>query len=170
MPRTLIALAIVAVLSGTVLRVFNHRNTPAGPLAVTREDWTYEDVASLTAVGVVRVIDGDTIVVRAGATELHVRLFGASAPEHDQRCGPAATDGLRALAGSQVLLLADQRQTDRYGRQLRYVFTPDGRSIDGALIAHGLAQAWREDGQFRERLIAIEDTAHRDRRGCLWGG
>lgn len=158
----------MAVLSGVVLRVFSHRDAVTSPLAATPQDWAYADISALTPVSVVRVIDGDTVVVRAGATELHVRLFGASAPEHDQRCGPEATDGLRALAGSQVLLLADQRQTDQYDRQLRYVFAPDGRSIDGALIAHGLAQAWRKDGQFRERLGAIEDVARREHRGCLW--
>ena len=51
---------------------------------------------------------------------------------------------------------------------MRYAFTLDGRSIEAALIDDGLATAWRQDGAFREQLLAIEDDARDADRGCLW--
>ena len=59
-------------------------------------------------------------------------------------------------------------QPNRFQRELRYVFTPAGRSIDAALLDEGYAHAWREDGALKPILIPIEEAAHAAHRGCLW--
>ncbi len=67
-----------------------------------------------------------------------------------------------------MLLVPDARATDPFGRELRYVFTSDGRSVDAALVSEGLAHAWREDGSRRDALVAAEERARSSRVGCLW--
>lgn len=120
-------------------------------------------------VEVTRIIDGDTLDVRAADTTIRVRLYGVNTAERGEACYREATERLTVLAGNRVLLLPDARQTDQYGRELRYVFTTEGHSIDAALVREGLAKAWREDGSRRAELIALENAARTAKTGCLWG-
>ena len=123
-----------------------------------------------TPVEVSRIIDGDTLDVRAAETTIRLRLYGVNATERGQACYREATERLTTLAGNRVLLLPDARQTDQYGRELRYVFTADGQSIDAALVREGLAKAWRDDGSRKAALVALEDAARTSKTGCLWSG
>ena len=115
-----------------------------------------------------RVIDGDTIDVRVDVAEERVRYYGVDTPERGDACFSEATDRNEQLVGDTVLLLPDARERDRYGRLLRYVFDTQGRSIDGQLIAEGLAHAWTEDGAYRDQLIEVEALASAGDVGCLW--
>ena len=121
-------------------------------------------------VDVVKIVDGDTIDVQAAQTELRVRLYGVDTPERGDRCFKEATDRTRALAASQVQLVSDARLQDSFKRELRYVYTAAGESIDAALIREGLALAWREDGSQRAALTALEERARSAKTGCLWSG
>lgn len=145
------------------------RRAERGPLVHEEDGWHLEDTAETVGVSVVGVIDGDTLDVRAfGGEQLRVRLFGVDAPERGEACYDEATLRLRQLAADELLLLRDERLEDESGRELRYAFTPAGRSIDATLIDEGLATAWRQDGAFRDQLVAIEDAAREADRGCLW--
>jgi endonuclease YncB( thermonuclease family) len=125
--------------------------------------------AGAIAVRVVEVIDGDTFeIADAGGQQFTVRIFGIDTPERGEFCYQEATDRLRELAGSEVLLVADDRLQDPGGRELRYVYTSAGDSIDAALLEEGLAEAWTEDGALRDELVAIEQEARNANRGCLW--
>jgi endonuclease YncB( thermonuclease family) len=108
--------------------------------------------------------------VVAAQERLRVRFYGIDTPERGQPCFSEATARTTALVGREVVLVPDARLQDRNGRELRYVFGTDGRSIDATLIAEGLALAWRDDGVLRDRLVAIEDGARAAKRGCLWAG
>jgi len=130
--------------------------------------WYATATLALTSVDVERVIDGDTLDVQALSTLLRVRVFGIDTPERGERCAEAATTRLTALTVGGVQLLADERLRDSVGRELRYLFTPAGLSIDAVMIEEGLAHAWREDGALRDVLVATEDGARSARRGCLW--
>jgi endonuclease YncB( thermonuclease family) len=122
--------------------------------------WEYSaGVEELPPVNVERVIDSDTLEVSAGGELLRVRLFGVDAPARGEACFDVATERLRRLAGRQVRLLHDERLTDDGGRELRYVFTPEGISLDAQLIVEGLAIAWRRDGALRDILVALERDA-----------
>jgi micrococcal nuclease len=124
--------------------------------------------ARLERADVVRVIDGDTIVVRLSGTEEHIRYYGINTTEHGQPCFQEATDRNRELIGQSVLLLPDARDRDRYGRLLRYVFDASGASVDARLVGEGYAHAWRQDGAYRSQLIALEDQVQAAKIGCLW--
>lgn len=102
------------------------------------------------AVEVVRVIDGDTIIVDRGSQEERVRILGIDAPEvaRDGRPGEACAVEATALteeltAGADVVVVIDpsQSEADRYGRTLAYV-EADGQDISGELLSAGLAEVY----------------------------
>lgn len=128
------------------------------------------DVSSMELAPVVRIVDGDTLHVDFEGHDESVRLYGIDAREVGQPCAADATARLRTLAGGSVLLRRDARDRDRYGRLLRYVYTPSGESIDAALVREGLAHAWRADGVLRGAIEAVELQAKSSSRGCLWAG
>lgn len=138
---------------------------PELPPGVFRHD----DPASLPSAIVMEVIDGDTIEVRLEGEAETVRYYGIDTPERRERCYEEAKKRNKELAGRHVLLLEDARSHDGGGRLLRYVFTLDGLSIDAALVAEGFARAWTRDGYYRDALVALEEEARREGRGCLWG-
>jgi micrococcal nuclease len=115
------------------------------------------------------VIDGDTIDVRIEGRFERVRYFGVDTPERGDRCYREALDRNEQLLGESVLLLADSRDRDSFGRSLRYVFLADGTSVDATLVAEGFGWAWREDGRYRDDLVGFESQAEAADRGCLWG-
>ena len=134
------------------------------------DEWYRDDLESpnLVPVEVLEVIDGDTLDVAAGGTTLRVRAYGFDTPERGERCYYEALDRLEELVGSRMLLLADERLEDPGGRQLRYLYTPDGLLIDAVMVAEGYAEAWRADGSLRTMLGAIESDARDAEGGCLW--
>lgn len=126
------------------------------------------DPSLLTPARVLHVVDGDTIDVELNGEEERVRYYGIDTQERGDRCFDEATDRNTELIGANVLLLDDARNRDRSGRLLRYVFDASGRSVDARLVAEGLAYAWRDDGAYRNDLIALEEQAQAAGAGCLW--
>ena len=118
---------------------------------------------------VLRVIDGDTIVVSGNR---HVRYIGIDTPEvHPQLepLGREATDyNMKLLRGGAVRLEKDVSETDRFGRLLRYVHA-DGILVEAELVREGLALAIRypPDIRYAVCLEALQEEARQARRG-LW--
>ena len=123
---------------------------------------------SLQAAEVEEVIDGDTIDVRIDGIETRIRYFGVDTPERGRACYREAIDRNETLLGDTVLLLADARTEDDFGRLLRYVFLPDGTSVDATLVAEGFGLAWTRDGRYRDEIAVLEREAEASGRGCLW--
>jgi len=128
---------------------------------------------------VVRVVDGDTIVVRTGGRDRRLRYIGVDTPEladprqQVERIARAASAANRALvAGSQVVLEKDVSETDRFGRLLRYVWLKTaGRwtLVNLELVRRGFAQVatYPPDVKYVELFRAAEAEARNARRG-LW--
>lgn len=125
---------------------------------------------------VVRVIDGDTIKVRRGRALVTVRILGMDTPEtHDPRkpvqCfGPAAAArAQRLLAGRRVSLAGDPTQSrlDKYGRELDYVWLPDGTLYDWEMIRDGYAHeyTYKSPYEFRNVFLAAQAQARAAGRG-----
>ncbi len=137
---------------------------------------------------VVRVIDGDTIVVKIDGKLEKVRLLGVDCPETKaQRNKPFEYDaitnltylakwGLKAkeftkryLEGKIVELEFDDNAgvRDRYGRLLAYIYV-NGTDFNALLIEKGLARVYVE-GKFKkkEEYLELEKFARINRIG-LW--
>jgi endonuclease YncB( thermonuclease family) len=101
---------------------------------------------------VIRVIDGDTIVVRpleeTQRPSYTVRLLGIDSPERSpQECGSdLAMQSARELAprGRRVLLKTDPTQPlfDRFDRLLAYVQLSNGPQLNRAQVTRGWAKAF----------------------------
>jgi micrococcal nuclease len=99
---------------------------------------------------VLRVVDGDTVVVQVGGSEETIRLIGIDTPESVARdepveCyGPEASDRLGQLLprGTAVRLERDVEPRDRYGRLLAYVHrVQDNLFVNHDQVARGFAEA-----------------------------
>lgn len=121
-----------------------------------------------------RVTDGDTI--RVSCLDAPVRLLLVDAPEvarggRPGECfGDESREFLRRLLsrGSTVELEAGVRDTDPFGRYLRYVHA-GGELVNERLVREGYAVRYRaaEDTRHRDRIAAAEDEARAAGRG-LW--
>lgn len=95
-------------------------------------------------VTVTQVVDGDT--VRLADRQL-VRFIGINSPEIDHQHGQsepfaeAARDQLKKIIGKDTTLLLQfgEEKTDRHGRWLAHIFTPDGTNVQQQLLQQGLA-------------------------------
>jgi micrococcal nuclease len=138
---------------------------------------------------VVRVVDGDTVIVRRGSSDERVRLIGVDAPEvHESeklerdlaRSGQDRATvhalGLRAsaftraeLLGHTVGLERDVEARDRYGRSLYYLWLPDGTFFNAELVRMGYARIMTIPPNVRyvRQLRTLEREARAHGRG-LW--
>ena len=127
---------------------------------------------------VVRVVDGDTLVVSIGGVEQRVRLIGMDTPETKKpdtpvQCyGPEASERTTELlpAGSGIRLERDAELNDKYGRLLAYVYK-DGEtvSINEQLLADGDARILRvpPNTAYASHFASVARTAEAAGRG-LW--
>ncbi|MDX6225812.1 MAG: micrococcal nuclease [Frankiales bacterium] len=125
-----------------------------------------------------RIVDGDTFWVRASGAGLlpvgrrvKVRLLEYDTPERGQCWFAEATARLAQLTpvGSVVWLESDRELLDRYGRSLRYVWTPRGVLVDAEMVRLGMGRALlvRPNAARIDLIRAAERDAMRARRG-LW--
>ena len=131
-----------------------------------------------SGLGVIRVVDGDTLHVSLDGQDVTVRLIGIDTPETVKsgspvECfGPEASDyATQALSGKTVTLEYDasQGRADRYGRTLAYVWIelPEGgrRLFNLDAVVRGYAEerqygasrfAWQSE--FREAEMAAQEA------------
>jgi micrococcal nuclease len=143
--------------------------TPADPLPE----------AATTEARVVRVTDGDTIVVELGGADYRVRYIGMDTPESVKPGTPVEKMALEASAankalveGKTVLLEKDVSETDRYGRLLRDVWVMrEGRLmlVGLELVRTGFAQVstYPPDVRYVDRLLEAQAAARMAAVG-LW--
>ncbi len=127
-------------------------------------------------VPVVRVIDGDTIVVRLDGEEEDVRVIGVDTPETVKPDTPVQCFGERAshftkrlLEGRRVRLVFGVERHDVYGRLLAYVQLGD-RFVEAMLARRGLARPLTipPNDRFAPLLERLARHAALAGRG-LWG-
>lgn len=127
---------------------------------------------------VIRVIDGDTIIVDIHGIQERIRLIGVNTPETvDPRrtveCfGKQASQFLKdTLEGKSVSLATDPTQGDRdkYGRLLRYVFLEDKTFINKIIIKEGYGHeyTYRIPYKYQKEFKQAQENARLEKRG-LW--
>ena len=150
------------------------------PATFGQEPGGYEDA------DVVRVVDGDTAIVRitgrvegpgAGAAvvgrEYSVRFLGIDTPESVKPNSPVECFGKEASAattallhGAHVRLVKDVEETDQYDRLLRYVYLGD-EMANARLVVNGYAQVYTYPPNVRhaDLFVALEGDARDHNRG-----
>ena len=124
---------------------------------------------------VLRVIDGDTLLVDVEGSKEKVRLIGVNTPEtrHPeigaQYFGKEAsryTEG--RLQGKRVRLETDVEERDQYGRLLAYVWLGD-ELFNATLIEEGMAQVMTvpPNEHYRDRFQQLQNEARKKGVG-MW--
>jgi micrococcal nuclease len=127
---------------------------------------------------VVRVVDGDTVVVAVGGVEESVRLIGIDTPESVARDRPDECFGVEAAQrlaellppGTVVRLTRDVEPRDVYDRLLAYMQRePDGLFVNAAQVGDGyaIAKDYPPNTTYRADLERAERAARAAGRG-LW--
>lgn len=102
---------------------------------------------------VLRVVDGDTVDVRARVwlgknIVVRVRLAGIDAPEHKSRCAAErrladqAHRQMQRLVGGSQVALRQVRYAKYAGRVIAEVWTPQAGKVSSTMLSAGLARAY----------------------------
>src|SRR5262245_31186132 len=164
---------LVAFLVGVPLAILL-----ADPPETTAPKIPVKDFSKATAHRVLRVIDGDTIVISLDGKETKVRLIGVDTPETVDFRKPVEAFGKEAsrftsnlLQGKSVYLEYGQEKSDKYGRTLAYVYrAPDVLFINLEIIRQGYGHAYTEFPPFEHmELFRHYEKAAREAKRGLWG-
>ena len=139
---------------------------------------------------VIHVIDGDTVKLRIGSRQEHVRLIGIDTPEarpnrrselqsarshQDQstilKLGHQSTEYTRRLLpkGSTVQLESDREPRDHYNRLLGYLWLANGTMANEEILraGYGYLLTVPPNIKYRDRLASAFNEARKQKRG-LW--
>ena len=122
---------------------------------------------------VLSITDGDTIRVDRGHGSEPVRYIGMNTPEVGDPGGAEATaENARLVEGMEVVLERDVRDTDDFGRLLRYVWIDTGSGwtfVNLELVRRGFAEAatYPPDVRYADVFLAAEQAARTAEVG-LW--
>lgn len=125
---------------------------------------------------VVRVVDGDTIVIDYNGTGEKVRLIGIDTPESvhpdadkNTKWGNTASDYTKyMLSGKYVGVEFDVEQTDKYGRLLAYVYL-DGKMYNKTLLENGFAKVstYPPNVKYVDEFVQLQKQARENKIG-IW--
>lgn len=121
---------------------------------------------------VVRVIDGDTVILEGGE---RLRYLGVDTPELNECYGREAfLFNANLVKGKTLALYFDRQKRDRYQRLLAYAFLTDGTFVNAWLVRQGYATTWilspniaRGVGGTPPAILDAENVARAAGRG-LW--
>jgi micrococcal nuclease len=140
---------------------------------------TFRPTGPTETAKVVRIVDGDTIIVRLGGQDRRLRYIGMDTPETVAPGVPIEWLGREAsranaalVEGRTVTLEKDVSETDRYGRLLRYVWQVDGECwtlVNLELVRQGYAQVETDPPDVRYATLFVEaQRSARDAGLGLW--
>ena len=122
---------------------------------------------------VVRIVDGDTLVLAGGAK---VRVLGLDAPEMERDGHPADFLAHKAKAvladltlNKTIALEYDRLRYDHYGRLLAYLWLPDHTLVNAELVRQGLARVYfiTPNLRYQKVLLTAQQEAIEAQRG-VW--
>jgi endonuclease YncB( thermonuclease family) len=114
---------------------------------------------------VVKVSDGDSLVVRVETKEVKVRLDSIDAPELRQPFGKQSQASLAQLCAARTARVLD-RGLDRYGRTIGLIEC-DGVDANAEQVRRGMAWVFERYAPRNSPLYGLQGEARGSRRG-LW--
>ncbi len=167
-------------LLGILAVVFAYAGTQvaSAPESNTLPTLPTPDFSKLTAYPVVRVVDGDTIVVSDKGKDVKVRLVGVDTQETVHPTKPvehydkeASRFTTNLLKGESVYLVGEPLPgvLDQYGRFLAYVYrAPDGLFVNAEIIRQGYGHAYTKiPSKYMQQFRQLERFARKAEKG-LW--
>ena len=149
-----------------------------------------QELGEFEEASIVRVVDGDTIIVMVDQYEYKVRLIGVDTPEsvasqeylertgkENTKEGKDASQFTKDLLSNYdtVYLQKDTSETDRYGRLLRYVWLeiPDNqydineiatKMLNGVLISNKVANVatYEPDTKHADDFLMLKEESERE--------
>lgn len=115
---------------------------------------------------VVRVVDGDTLVLAEGSQKITIRLAEIDAPERTQPYSQVSRRNLEALCRHAKAVEVMPVDTDRYGRTVAHVRC-DGVSANWKQVEDGLAWCFTRYLKQPDVCLPLEKVAREAKRG-LW--
>lgn len=157
-------MGFVLLILGTILIIFQKFAT-----VVTKNKVTPSPSLETSSEKVIRVIDGDSIVLSNGE---EVRYIGINTPEiENNECFATISAKINSdlVLGKDIKLTKDTSETDNYGRLLRYVYLGD-TFINDYLLKNGYAKVMlvSPDVKFEKEFGESENYAKENSLG-LWG-
>jgi micrococcal nuclease len=173
--RPVVGIALFSLLS--LLPPLAAGSAPAGE-AAPAPALPAKDFRAGTAHRVVRVVDGDTVVLSIDGKDTTVRLIGVNTPETVDPRRPVQAYGKEAseftknlLKGESVYIEGDAgpSEADRYGRKLAYLYrAPDGLFVNLEIVRQGYGQAYtRFPFKYMDLFRHYERAARESGKG-LW--
>jgi micrococcal nuclease len=173
---------LVAVLVITLLTACDVETTGTAPAVRSGPSVTATIPAGWEHAHVIRVVDGDTILVRIDGQDERVRYIGVDTPETVRPNSPvecfgaeASRENRRLVEGRTIYLEKDISERDRFGRLLRYVYvdnptTGERLFVNLELVRNGFANVitYPPDVRHEHDFRAAEREAREEGRG-LWG-
>lgn len=142
------------------------------------DDGLLNNVLPTTENQVVRVVDGDTYLIRIDGKEERVRLIGLDTPEsvapqegRNTKEGVLVSDYMKDyLEGKTVTLEYDVQKRDQYGRILAYVYYED-EMVNEKLLKEGYARVttYPPNVRYVDQFLRLESQARKAGLG-FWGG
>lgn len=134
---------------------------------------------TVIAYPVIKVVDGDTVVIKRNGKNETLRLIGMDAPETTTlrkgmvECfGKEATwRAERLLEGVLVSLETDSSQGtyDKYERTLAYIFLPDGRNFAEVMIGEGFSNEYTYSVPYKyQKDFKAAQTLAKQKKAGLW--
>ena len=125
---------------------------------------------------VVRVVDGDTIIVDLDGKDTRIRLIGIDTPEsvHPDKSknseeGIIASDFTKELlTGEKVYLEYDIEKIDQYDRTLAYVYLADGETMVNALLVeegYATTMTVQPNSKYADTFYELQKEAREQGRG-----
>jgi micrococcal nuclease len=185
-----LAMIWMSMLAGLILLAFgastnneqtSHTSPPQQELATTSLQQTKSEQRAkmIPTYPVVKVIDGDTVVIKRNGKNETLRLIGMDAPETTTlRKGTVECFGKEATHRAEELLErtsvsletdASQGTYDKYERTLAYIFLPNGRNFAEVMIKEGYAHEYTYSAPYtyQKEFKAAEALAKQNKAG-LW--
>lgn len=149
---------------------------------ITQTDIAYQEPSDYIEASVVSVVDGDTIWVMKQGVRAKVRLIGVDTPEsvHPDKSkntsyGKTAAQYTkeRLPEGKTIYLQYDVQSTDKYGRDLAYVYIPDNANhwdfFNQELIEKGYGRVMTIEPNTKYETIFVKaEQAAKESQAGFW--
>lgn len=131
---------------------------------------------SLEKYKVIRVVDGDTLVIEYNGKNEKVRLIGVDTPEsvhpdetRNTEFGEKVSNYSKSkLEGNEIQIEFDVQERDKYGRLLCYVYI-EGQMYNKLLLKEGLAKVatYPPNIKYVDEFVKIQKQARQNGKG-MW--